>query len=45
MQMKEYSTERKLSKSTKAFFKAFLWTVIALSLIFIGYFGAEMLFG
>lgn len=29
----------------KLFIKAFIWTVIALSLIFIGYFGAEMLWG
>ncbi len=36
---------KKAYNGKKLFFKAFIWTVIALSLIFIGYFGAEMLLG
>ncbi len=41
----ENGHKRKTYNGRKLFLKAFFWTVIALSLIFIGYFGAEMLFG
>ncbi len=41
----ENNTEKGMSRSMRLFLKSAMWTVVALSLIAIGYFGAEMLFG
>lgn len=38
------NTKNGMSRSMRLFLKSAMWTVIALSLIAIGYFGANMLF-
>ncbi len=37
--------QKGMSRNTKMFLKAVIWTIIALSLIAVGYFGAELLLG
>ena len=41
----ESKVKKQMSRNTRLFFKSAIWTIVALSLIALGYFGAEMLFG